>query len=97
MKASLFHDPGPKPTRYVVFGPGSWKTGRPGPEASTARHSRNIRTHNGGSREAQRRVILRRALLGVAGPSTPRPGRAGDGESRVTGGPRPGGGRRPWS
>src|SRR5262249_48352518 len=27
MKASLFHDPGPKPTKYVVFGPGSWKPG----------------------------------------------------------------------
>jgi len=44
MKASRFHDPGPKPTRYVVFGPGSWKSGHIVPEATTARHSRNIRT-----------------------------------------------------
>ena len=27
--------------RYVVFGPGSWKPGLTGPEATTAQHSRN--------------------------------------------------------
>src|SRR5260370_15256063 len=33
-----FHDPGPKPTRYVGFSPGSWKPGLAWSEATTARH-----------------------------------------------------------
>src|SRR5258708_4290966 len=33
-----FHDPGPKPTTYVGFSPGSWKPGLAWSEATTARH-----------------------------------------------------------
>src|SRR5215472_16909063 len=49
MKASR-HDPGPKPTRYVVFSPGSWKPGLAWPEATTAWHSRNSRTTTAAAR-----------------------------------------------
>src|SRR5215472_14537730 len=50
MKASRFHDPGPKPTRYVGFSPGSWKPGLAGPGATTARHFRNSRTTTAAAR-----------------------------------------------
>ena len=62
MKASRFHDPGPKPTIYVGFGPGSWKPGLAGPEATTVRHSRTPRTTTAAARRQRDGVILRRAL-----------------------------------
>src|SRR5215472_2872440 len=44
------HDPGPKPTYLVGFGPGSWKPGLAWPEATTARHCRNSRATTAAAR-----------------------------------------------
>src|SRR5215472_4288226 len=65
MKASPFHDPGPKPTRYVVFGPGSWETGLAGPEATTTRHSRNPRTTTAATRRQSDRLVRCGYFLGI--------------------------------
>src|SRR5215472_17594585 len=50
---------------------GSWKPGLAGPEANTAQHSRNSRTTTAAAGRPKRRVIARRAPLGVDGRACP--------------------------
>jgi len=62
---SRFHDPGPEPTRYVGFSPGSRNPVSPGRELarSDCRAAPSQPPYrNGGSLEAKRRVIPRRTL-----------------------------------
>src|SRR5215472_2002161 len=78
MKASRFHDPGPKPTKYVGFGPGSWKPGHAGPEAATARHFRNSRTTAAAARRQSDGLFRGGPVEGggwLIDPWTPRPPR----------------------
>src|SRR5215472_14986949 len=71
-RGPVFHDPGPKPTICVGFGPGSWK--RP-------------------AFMINRRVDDLRAYGGWMAQSTTWPTPGENGESRITGDGRPGGGR----